>query len=56
MSAKEKLTLVEKVENIVLDVKGIKAVISNIGETGGAPALNGAGVDTPVDEIGRMNN
>ncbi len=54
LSAKEKLTLVEKVENIVLDVKGIKAVISNIGETGGAPALNGAGVDTPVDEIGRM--
>ena len=54
LSAKEKLKLVEKVENIVLDVKGIKSIISNIGDTGGAPALNGAGLDTPVDEIGRM--
>ena len=54
LSAKEQLTLVEKVEKIVLDVKGVKSVISNIGDVGGSPALNGAGLDTPVDEIGRM--
>ncbi len=54
LSAGEKLEFVKKVERLVLDVEGIKSVITNVGSSGGNPALNGAGQDTPVDEIGRL--
>ncbi|MGH1351959.1 MAG: efflux RND transporter permease subunit [Methyloligellaceae bacterium] len=54
LSASEKLEFVKKVEGLVLGVEGIKSVITNVGSSGGNPALNGAGQDTPVDEIGRL--
>ena len=54
LSANEKLDLFKDVEKIVLKVKGVKSVISKVGDTGGNDITSGAGLDTPVDEIGRM--
>ncbi|MEM7621253.1 MAG: efflux RND transporter permease subunit [Pseudomonadota bacterium] len=54
LSAPEKKDLVKDIEQEVLEVKGISTVLTNIGEISGSPVLNGAGLDTPVDEIGRL--
>ncbi len=54
LSANEKLTLVKDVEKEVLQVKGLSAIFTEIGAVDNSPT-SGAGIDTPVDEIGRMN-
>lgn len=54
LSAPEKRTLVDQVEREVFQVQGIRTILTNIGATGDGSVLNGAGADTPVDEIGRL--
>ncbi len=53
MSANEKLKLVREVEDIVLNVKGIKTALTTIGDR--EFAIDGAGQDTPVDSIGNIH-
>ncbi len=55
LSAAEELALVKEVEARVLQVKGLKAVFVTTGKPAGGPAVGrGAGLDTPVDEIGQI--
>ena len=57
LSAREELALVKEVEAKVLDIAGIKSVLTESGtiETGPANLGRGAGLDTPVDQIGQIS-
>ncbi|MGE3627050.1 MAG: efflux RND transporter permease subunit, partial [Hyphomicrobiales bacterium] len=55
LSAEEELALVREVEEQILAVKGVKAVFTDTGSPQGGPAVGrGAGIDTPVDQIGMI--
>ncbi|MGI9383893.1 MAG: efflux RND transporter permease subunit [Methyloligellaceae bacterium] len=55
LSAREELALVKEVEAEVLKVRGIKVVLTESGTQQAAPDLGrGAGLDTPVDQIGQI--
>ena len=55
MSAQERLAIVRRVEDQVLQVKGLKAVFTNVGAGSSGPDIGtGAGQDQPLDQIGQM--
>jgi multidrug efflux pump len=54
LSAEDKLVLVRKVEREIFAVGGYKAVLTSVTGKGSGPSdFSGAGVDTPVDQIGQ---
>ncbi len=55
LSADEELRIVKEVESRVLQVPGLKSVLTTTGTPKSGPAVGrGAGLDTPVDQIGQI--